>query len=142
MRAGVRLVLDTNTVISALLWRGTPHQLVGTARARAVAVFTSPALLVELEEVLSRQKLTAAVTASGLTPAQLVQRYRRLATVIQPTPIPPTVLVDPDDDHVIACALAAQPDAIVSGAKDLLVLSASQGILILNAAQCLARMRP
>ncbi len=103
----MRLVLDTNTVISALLWRGTPHQLVGTARAQAVTVFTSPALLVELEEVLSRQKLATAVTASGLTPAQLVQRYRRLASVIQPTPIPPTVLVDPDDDHVITCALAA-----------------------------------
>jgi predicted nucleic acid-binding protein len=99
-------------------------------------------LLVELEEVLSRPKLTATVTASDLTPAQLVQRYRRLATVIQPTPISPTILIDPDDDHVIACVLAAQADAIVSGAKDPLILSAYQGIPILNAAQCLARMRP
>lgn len=44
--------------------------------------------------------------------------------------------------HVIACALAAQADAIVSGDADLLILGAYQGIPILNAAQCLARMRP
>jgi putative PIN family toxin of toxin-antitoxin system len=102
MRAGVRLVLDTNTVISALLWRGTPHQLVGTARARAVTVFTSPALLVELEEALSRQKLAARGHRLRFNaPAQLMQRYRRLATVIQPTP--PTILVDPDDAHHRLC---------------------------------------
>jgi putative PIN family toxin of toxin-antitoxin system len=85
MRAGVRLVLDTNTVISALLWRGTPHQLVGTARARAVTVFTSPALLVELEEALSRQKLAARGHRLRFNaPAQLMQRYRRPNLIPRP----------------------------------------------------------
>jgi putative toxin-antitoxin system toxin component, PIN family len=137
----VRLVLDTNTVVSALLWRGTPHQLIAAARERPVAFFTSPALLAELEEVLARGKLASAATASGLTPTRLMQRYRCLATVIQPVPIPPTILADPDDDHVLACALAAQAHAIVSGDSDLLALGAYQDIPIITAAQCLMRIK-
>jgi len=65
-----------------------------------------PALLTEFEEALAYPKLAKAVAASGLTPAQLLQRYLRLA-VEQAGPITPTVLADPDDDHVLACAFAA-----------------------------------
>jgi putative PIN family toxin of toxin-antitoxin system len=108
----VRLVLDTNTVVSALLWRGPPHQLFTRSRALSLAFFSSPTLLTELEEVLAYPRLAKAVTASGLTPAQLLQRYLRLATVVQPAPIAPTVLADPDDDHVLACALAAKESLI------------------------------
>ena len=55
----------------------------------------------------------------------MLQRYLRLATVVQPAPIAPTVLADPDDDHVLACALAAKTETIVSDDKDLLELSAT-----------------
>jgi predicted nucleic acid-binding protein len=48
-----------------------------------------------------------------------------------------TVCRDADDDAVLACALAARADLIVSGDKDLLVLQAFQGIPILTAAQAL-----
>ena len=50
--------------------------------------------------------------------------------------VPPhVVLVDVDDDHVIACAMVARADAIVSGDRDLLDLTEHQGIAILTAAQ-------
>jgi len=137
MSAGVRLVLDTNTVVSALLWHGTPHELIAAARTRPVTLFTSPVLLAELEDILARQKLTRPVSVSGLTPDQLMQRYLRLATVIHPTPIPPTVLTDPDDDHVLACAFAAKADYIVSGDRDLLTLKTFRKIPIVKAAEAM-----
>jgi putative PIN family toxin of toxin-antitoxin system len=136
----VRLVLDTNTVVSALLWHGPPHQLFTRSRAFSLAFFSSPALLTKLEEVLAYPKLAKAVAASGLTPAQLLQRYLRLATVVQPTPIAPTVLADPDDDHVLACALAAKAELIVSGDRHLLGLHEYQGIPILNTSDALQRL--
>jgi putative PIN family toxin of toxin-antitoxin system len=86
----MRLVLDTNTVVSALLWHGLPYQLFTRSRAFSLAFFSSPTLLTELEEVLAYPRLAKAVTASGLAPAQLLQRYLRLATVVQPAPIAPT----------------------------------------------------
>lgn len=137
MPSDVRLVLDTNTVVSALLWRGKPHTLVEATRTRPAALFTSPTLLAELADVLTRGKLAAAIAATRRTPPELFQRYRRLTTVIHPEPIPPTVS-DPDDDHVIACALSAKADLLVSGDRALLVLNPHQGIAIVTAAEALA----
>ena len=137
MSADVRIVLDTNTVISALLWHGTPHNLVAAFRTRPIVVFTSPILLAELADIFTREKLASAVKASGLSPDQLMQRYRRLAMVVHPERIPPTVLRDPDDDHVLACAITAKADLIVSGDSDLLDLKEYQGIRIVTPAQAL-----
>jgi predicted nucleic acid-binding protein len=47
---------------------------------------------------------------------------------------------DPDDDHVLACALAAQADLIVSGDRDLLTLREYQGMPILSTAGAMARI--
>jgi putative PIN family toxin of toxin-antitoxin system len=47
----VRLVLDTNTAISGLLWHGTPGKLIDAAHAKSVSLFTSAGLLAELRSV-------------------------------------------------------------------------------------------
>jgi len=135
----VRLVLDTNTALSALLWKGPPHRIVGLAQAQGIVFFTSPVLLAELEDVLGRSHLAAAVAATGLTTAQLMDRYRRIAIAVHP-PSVPAVSRDPDDDHVLACALAAEAQIIVSGDSDLLVLKEHRGIPILKAADALNRL--
>jgi len=57
-----------------------------------------------------------------------------------PASIAPVVLADPDDDHVLACALAAKADLIVSGDSDLLKLKTYRGIAIVGAAEALTRL--
>jgi putative PIN family toxin of toxin-antitoxin system len=52
----VRLVLDTNTVISGLLWHGAPGKLIDAAQAGTISLFTSAPWLAELRGVLSRRK--------------------------------------------------------------------------------------
>ncbi|MFZ2161897.1 MAG: PIN domain-containing protein [Sideroxyarcus sp.] len=54
--------------------------------------------------------------------------------------IPPTILADPDDDHVLACAHASDAEVIVSGDKHLLGLGAFKGIEIITAAQAQERI--
>lgn len=133
----MRLVLDTNIVVSALVWGGTPRQLLDLARDGRVSLFTSTALLEELADVLGRGKFAAMLASRDITPEFLMQRYGMLAKVIKPQPIARTVR-DADDDAVIACALAAQANIIVSGDNDLLVLHPFGNIQILNAANALA----
>jgi len=55
-------------------------------------------------------------------------------------PLPQPVCRDPDDDAVLACALAAQADLIVSGDADLLVLKQFQNIRIITPAEAVKRV--
>jgi putative PIN family toxin of toxin-antitoxin system len=118
------------------LWGGPPKAVLDAARAEHIILFSSAALLVELEDVLNRDKFAARITRIESTPATLVRQYRTLITLVRPTAIVP-ISRDPDDDQVLACALAADADLIVSRDKDLLDLGTCQGIRILPAYQAL-----
>jgi uncharacterized protein len=110
----VRAAIDTNVLIAGLLWRGPPHALLEHVRAGTVSLVSSPALLAALAEV------------------------RQLAEVIEPPPLPQPVCRDPDDDQVLALALAAKVELIVSGDNDLLSLGTFEGIPIVAPAQAVA----
>jgi uncharacterized protein len=66
--------------------------------------------------------------------------YAALATPVTPIIIAAVILDDPDDDAVLACALGAQADVIVSGDSHLLSLKIYEGIDILTAPKMLARI--
>ena len=136
----MRLVLDTNVVVSGLLWNGAPARLIDAAQADEVELFTSRVLLAELIRILKRAKFTKAIDAGGLTREQLVLGYADLAMLIEPAEIPPVVANDPDDDQVLACALAAKADLIVSGDRDLLDLKQYQDIPVVTQAEALRRI--
>lgn len=136
------MVVDTNIAVSGLLWRGKPFRLLEFARAGICEVYTSPALLVELDVVLNHPKLIPRLAAMGSTAAGLMSDYRTVAVSVTPAPIPPTVMADPDDDAVLACAVGAAADFIVSGDQHLLALGSFQGIPIIKAAALLNRLTP
>ena len=123
----MRIIADTNTVLSGLLWQGPPRRLMDLARHRVFTPCTSSTLLAELAEVIARDKFAQRVLAAGLSAAELVQDYTRLAQIAEPQPLPAPASRDPDDEHVLACALAAQANLIVSGDRDLLDLHEYQG---------------
>lgn len=136
----MRIVADTNTALSGLLWPGPPRRLLDLARARALTLCTSPTLVAELAEVLARDKFAHRVLAASLSPAKLVQDYERLAEIVEPDPLPAPICRDPDDDHVLACATAARADLIVTRDKDLLDLHEYRGIPIVPSAEALQRL--
>jgi putative PIN family toxin of toxin-antitoxin system len=114
------IVADTNTVLSGLLWGGPPRRLIDLARDRSLTLCTSLVLLAELAEVIGRDKFAHRVHLAGLSAADLVQDYRRLTHIVEPQPLPAPASRDPDDDHVLACALSARADLIVTRDFDLL----------------------
>jgi putative PIN family toxin of toxin-antitoxin system len=136
----VRLVLDTNVVVSALVFGGTPVHLLQAAVTGDVLLFTSPILLAELRKVLARPHLAAPLARKQASVDQAIAKYGELALRVSPLTVPRIVERDPDDDHVIACALAARADAIISGDRHLLDLGEHQGIAILSAADALTRL--
>ena len=136
----MRIVADTNVIVSAFLWGGTPRRLLDAVEARHFELFTSRVLVTELEDVLAREKFAERLGQTRFTSAFLLARYTQLATLIAPTEAAVPELRDPDDAHVLACALAARAEAIVSGDADLHALGSYQGIPILSPADCLKRI--
>ena len=136
----MRVVPDTNVVTSALLWGGVPEQLIEAAGAGSLELFTSEALIAELAGILGRAKFTAKLRQKNLSAAEIVARYREIAETVEAAPIEETVLRDPDDAAVLACALAIRAEAIVSGDADLHALGSYQDIPVLSPADCLKRI--
>ena len=137
----MRIVLDTNVVLSALLWRGTPYQLLEAIRNRSeTRLFTSPALLDELAGVLTRSSPTKRLAVIGKTARAVLADYVEAAEVVEPEHVPRVVPNDADDDQVIAAAVTAGADWIVSGDVDLLSMGSYQGIPIITAAQAVEQI--
>ena len=119
------VVLDTNVIIAALVANGLCRELVHrTIRLRVLA--TSEALLDELEATL-REKFD--VTASTRV---FLGLFRRSIRMVEPIALRSPVCRDRKDDIVLATAVAAGADTIVSGDQDLLVLGSYEGITIVS----------
>ncbi|MFO0207124.1 MAG: putative toxin-antitoxin system toxin component, PIN family [Betaproteobacteria bacterium] len=122
-------------LLAALLWRGPPHALLEQVRAGTLSMVSSPALLAELADVIGRAKFDAILVKTNTSRERSLAQVRQLADVIEPPPLREPVCRDPDDDQVLALALAAKVDLIVSGDNDLLSLGSFEGIPIVAPAQ-------
>jgi putative PIN family toxin of toxin-antitoxin system len=138
----VRIVLDTNVVMSALLWRGKPYQLLEAIRLRGdVQLCTSPVLLEELADVLSRQSATKRLAIIGKTVREVLVDYVEAIELVEPAEVPRVVPTDAVDDHVIAAAVAAGAALIVSGDADLLSMGRHQSTDIISAAMAIETIK-
>lgn len=129
----MKVVADTNTVVSGLLWRGAPRQVLDLAREDKITLYTSPALLAELIDVLQREKFAVRLKKVGTNAEKLSREYSALVRTIHAKPIQPVILADPDDDAVLACAISASAKIIVSGDSHLRDLGRYRDIPILTA---------
>ncbi len=138
----MRIVLDTNLLVSAILVPGSvPRQLFDAARAGEFELCTSEVLLAELLDVMGRAKFAARLAQAGWTPQAIVDSVRALSLVVAPASVPRVVPTDPDDDHVLAAALAGAADLIASGdRRDLLPLGSYAGIAIVTAREALEHL--
>ncbi len=124
----MKVVCGTNVLIAGMVADGLCRDIV-KRRLPLVELITSRPLLDELTKTL-RKKF-------GVHPddVPLLHVYRDRAKLVRPAPLPTPVCRDPNDDMVLATALAAQADLILTGDEDLLVLAEHEGIRILSPRQ-------
>ena len=141
-RRPLRLVLDTNVVVAGVLWNGPPRRLIEAAiEGEAVELFSSATLLDELAHTLGHAKFTSRIESFGTSIAALLAQYTALVSLVAPVSVPRIVINDADDDHVIAAAVAARAELIVTGdRKHLLPIGNHQGIAIVTAREVLDRL--
>jgi uncharacterized protein len=134
----VKLVLDTNVLMSGSAWSGMASRLVDAMLAGEATLCLSDKLLAELADVLQREKFRSRLEQQEQSAATILTRLERVARMVDPLPMAvPASLRDPDDVDVLACAVAAAANAIVTGDNDLLVLGSFQGIPIIRVEEAL-----
>jgi uncharacterized protein len=141
LKSGMRIVIDTNVAISGLLWGGPPGELIDAAITGRLVLISSLALLAELDDVIRRPKFAKSLSDRGLDCETFLAGYAALVQLVDADPIAPVILRDPDDDCVLATALAGKADMIVSGDKDILAVGPSwQSIAIVTAQAAMRRI--
>ena len=110
----LRVVADPNVLVSAVLTRtGPPALILDRWRDGAFDLVVSPALLAELEDVLLRPKFLAKISESEAR--AYVDGLSADTLMFSDADEPNRVASDPDDDYVVALAVAAGADLIVPG---------------------------
>jgi putative PIN family toxin of toxin-antitoxin system len=135
----VKVILDTNVVISAFLWGGKPLQLLRMAADGTFDIFTSRILLEELERTLGYDKFFQHLMLAELNPMKARAKYESLTTIIDSPELPEIIVKkDPSDDAVIETAIAAEAEFIISGNDHLLELKQSYNFRIITPSEFIA----
>lgn len=117
----MRVLFDANVLISALISRtGAPARLLGLCFAGEIELVVCPALLLEVEDTLSRRKLRSRVDLADA--ARFLAEVAQAAEVVDdPGEATPLRSADPDDDYLLALA-ARERVPLVTGDDHLLAL--------------------
>jgi len=134
----IRAVLDTNVLISALLFTGPPSRLVPAWQAARLRPVVSGAILDEYLRVLAYPKFE--LTASEIR-ALLEEEVLPFVETVRVKPAPIKQLRDPDDAKFVACALTAGVRWLVSGDADLLTLGRVESVEIVPVTAFLQQLK-
>ena len=128
----MKVVLDVNVWISGLLWGGIPGKILKLAKNQEIKIFASEKILAELEATLDLPKLQARKQYWGYTTKYVMAVVQQLIEVCPELPLQVPQLRDPDDTIILATALVAKAEVIVTGDLDLLTLDNFENIPIIT----------
>ena len=135
----MRVVLDTNILIGALITKGTPPDRLYQAWLRGeIELVTSTTQIAELSDVLSRPRLQKFLNADEV--AAIVENIGARALILEE---PPAVNLSPDpkDNPILAAAIAGKADLVVSGdKKHMLALGEVDGIPVTTAREAVEHL--
>ena len=122
----MRALFDTNVLLAAFLTEGVCEKLLTRARKRHFDLITCPFILHEFERILVK-KFSATKQEKETALALIAEAAR---DVVEPSETPVGACRDKDDDNILACAVEAAAEYLVTGDKDLLHMKTYKGIRI------------
>lgn len=121
-------VFDTNVFIAAIITEGICSKLLHRARMHEFSLVSCPFITKELRRTLSkkfslsRDEVTSAMEPVGEAIDQVIEHTVKITNTCR----------DADDDNILACAVAAKADYLVTGDSDLLELRNCRGVKIVT----------
>ena len=124
----MKVVIDTNVLISGVFFSGAPYQVLQAWRDQKIQVVISPEIMAEYRrvgEIFTQER-------SGVDLSKILDYVFQNAIFYKSPAVPEPVCTDPDDDKFFACALASGSKLIVSGDKHLLKASGYHEVEVLK----------
>ena len=131
----LKVVLDTNVLISAILFGGNPGQILEKAIRGEIRLCLSEPILEELRGILQRSKFDYCPEMIQLILTELTG----IADFVNPSETINVVLEDPEDNRILECAVEGKANYVVTGDSHLLKLRRHLNIEVLNAAAFLEK---
>ena len=132
----MKILFDTNILISSAIARGKSRKLLLKALANEFVLLSSADLLKELEDVISRPKFLL----STFEIYRFIGIVRKTVKIVDVKSAFKIVKEDPDDDKILNAAYDGNAKYIVTGDSDLLKLKKFKNIKIVTAAQMLKKL--
>ena len=130
---GLKVVFDTNILVSAWLWEGNESKLIESVEEGIIHGYSSEQLIKELCRTLRYPRFDL----SQDDVASIRGYYLLLFKIVRPKQTISIILEDPEDNRVLECALEAEADYVVSGNHHLLSFGEFRGIKIVKAVELL-----
>ncbi|NOZ76208.1 MAG: putative toxin-antitoxin system toxin component, PIN family [Euryarchaeota archaeon] len=131
----MKVVLDTNVLISGLFWRGNEAEVVKKCQLRVLENCTTREIIEEFLRVISSPKFE-------LSEGDVERAYQMVSafsSMVNPKRGFRVVEEDPTDNKFLDCAIEARAKYIISGDEHLLTLGSFKGVRIVNASEFLQR---
>jgi len=132
----LRVILDTNVLISAILFGGKPRRILEKAIRGEIRLCLSEPMLEELKGVLQRSKFDYSPEMIQIILTELMS----ISDFVNPSETINIVAEDPEDNRILECAVAANADYVITGDSHLLKLNKYLNIDVLNVAVFLEKL--
>jgi len=131
----MRVVLDTNVLVSGIFFTGPPAQILAAWAGGRFELIASVEILAEYRRVGERlERRYPSVNAEPL-----LDVVTRESGIVDPIPVPTSACDDPDDLKFLGCAIAGHAQCVVSGDRALVRASGFQGIEVVTPREFLRR---
>jgi putative PIN family toxin of toxin-antitoxin system len=124
----MRVVLDTNVLISAIFFSGPPSQVLTAWVDEKFDLVVSTEILQEYREVAGR----LGAKYPGVEIGPILDRIALHALLVVPVKLPDDACTDRDDIKFLECALGSRADCVVSGDRALLRSSGYEGVEVVT----------
>lgn len=138
----MRVVLDTNVLVSGLLWGGPPNRLLCWARDGVLQALCCENVLIEVRRVLAYPRMQRRLADLGTSEAAaLACLMNALTHAAPPLEKPSVITADPSDNPFLGLAQESGARLLVSGDQHLLTVGQFRGISVVTAAEAVDVVR-
>lgn len=128
----MRIVTDTNVLLSSSFWTGASFTIVEMSKQREIDLILSDAIIDEFRKVLQYKEVQEKIKDKNLEMKRTVEELISIATMVEPKEKVNIIEEDPDDNKILECAIEGKVNYIITKDNHLLKLKEFRGIKIIT----------